>query len=689
MTNPSTKEASDINVLIRQAELMQTKMKLGIQFKKNMEYFKEKLPDIYREYHNFEPKSQKLFIDNNGFVNLLNIASQTAAYPGDPKEFAENQIKNYLKDPTRFTLAFQAMPEWNEKHLHLKSSNGALEQYRKLDLEERQLNKKLVTFMVVVGCGLGYQVSTLAENLDIQHIFIYDENKDSFFASLHTTDWVHIIESLKNKGGSLKIIVGQNHFNALSAMRLIPADIGLFNIIQSFALVHTNSKENLAFMEGYRKEFHLNATGIGFFDDEHISFAHTVANAKKNIPVFKPNKKKSNKLPPVMVIGNGPSLDMLEQFIKDNAEYCIIVSCGTSISSLYKLGIKPDLHVEMERGLTTAQWITMGTDIEYTKSIPLLALNTVAPKVTELFSHCYQAFKPNDIGASLIQQEGLVDNYFELPACNPTATNCALSYVIHMGFSEIYLIGTDYGMKSANQHHSKNSIYHHIDENIRKNKDYDKNQGKDYTYSKNQYPRPGNFGGEVMTLNSLDLSRKNIEILLAKNLQVSCINPNDGAFIQGAKPIRHTQITIEKNEIIKPKIINKLLETHFNKEKLYKLTEKSIENKYLKNLLKYESSLILPKSCPDIETLHSELKRVFKNLKKLEKIDNISSLLLIGSIQIHFALLYMNALKAIDNNRFQQVYAVGEKYYNELIHNIIKLIKEEPFRLDDSVRTFN
>jgi len=331
----------------------------------------------------------------------------------------------------------------------------------------------------------------------------------------------------------------------------------------------------------------------------------------------------------------------------------------------------------------------MGTDIEYTKKIPLLALNTVAPKVTELFKKCLLALKPHDIGSKLIKKELAIENFFELPMCNPTATNCGLSYAVHMGFKEVYLIGTDYGMKSAKEHHSKNSIYHHIDEKIRKDKNYDKKDGKDYTYSDGQYSRAGNFGGEVLTINSLDLSRKNIEVLLNELDGINCYNPNDGALIQGAKPIKHNNIKIENTIKNKEKITEYLLSSNFKKERLYKIEKFKIKENYINNLIKYKEGLTIPKSCKDIKDLHSHLKRVFKNMKTLENVDGISAILLIGSIQIQFALLYISCLKCRDQATFQKAYEIGEKSYNKLITDIMELMEKEPFRLDDSVRKFN
>ena len=155
--------------------------------------------------------------------------------------------------------------------------------------------------------------------------------------------------------------------------------------------------EEKKFTEAYVKEFHLSANGIGFFDDERVSLSHTAHNLKNNIKLFKPYPN-TKKMPPAFIVGNGPSLDELLPMIKQHKDDAVIFSCGTTLGSLYKAGIKPDFHVEMERVAWVEDWILAGTDEEFRKDIIGLGLNTLHPDSLAMFERSGFAKKPNDLG---------------------------------------------------------------------------------------------------------------------------------------------------------------------------------------------------------------------------------------------------------------------------------------------------
>ena len=98
----------------------------------------------------------------------------------------------------------------------------------------------------------------------------------------------------------------------------------------------------------YFSRYSMQGLGLGFFDDEQQGFAHTIHNINAGYAFFSHGADIEN-LPPVLLIGNGPSLDSHVNFIRQHQADSIIISCGTALSSLAKVGIKPDFHVEMER----------------------------------------------------------------------------------------------------------------------------------------------------------------------------------------------------------------------------------------------------------------------------------------------------------------------------------------------------
>ncbi len=685
MVQTQQQQQKSLDSLILKTQVIQAQLQLGIQFKKNMNFFKHSTPSIYEAYKNYTPKEQKLYFSEEGYVNLLNIASQTPSFRRDPKIFAHEQVEYFLKKPTIFKVDFKPTNAWNDKHVHVPITNETMQRYKKEDLLSEPTTKSPIGLVVMIGCGLGYQIAELIQRAYVQNLYIYDSNRDSFFASLHTVDWEYIVNTTKQKGGSVKLVLDKDDFNALTYMRLLTRQIGLHNTAHVFVFNHTSSEKNDQFLAKYRKDYHLNANFIGFFDDEQVGLAHTVNNLNRQLPIFNPVGKSYNiALPPVFIVGNGPSLDNLADTLKKHQHNTMIISCGTGISSLCKLGIKPDIHVEIERGLTPCQWIKMGTTAEYLKDITLLALNPVSPHTLDLFDTTLLALKPNDLGANLIKREINKPNHFEIPFCNPTATNCGLALSVYLGFSEIYLIGTDFGIKTDGKHHSKYSIHTSIDNKRDKDSQYDPKKGKDYTYSAEQYTIKGNFCKEVATTTALDMSRRNMEICLENFPQVNCYNPNDGAFIRGTIQISIPDINIDDKKTDKALILENFKDIYFDQYTISIMDKNYISDNYLSTVFKIKPALYLSPKCSGIEELHQNIERIFKVLEQVKQNEITSYMMVKGSIHVMITLLYYYCSKSKSPEQFQRCYTIGHDTYSRIIKGMYHILETDPLRLDDS-----
>lgn len=678
---PSNSDSS-IQSIIKQAETMQMKLKLEVQFKKNISFLQKNSPNIYDRFKDFKPKQQKIYIDENGNINLLNIYSRNPAFEQNPITFSKTQAHTFMLSPTRFVSGFKPSPIVNDD-IHPLITNQAISEYTELGLEKSQYNpKNPIGLLVMIGCGLGYHIQEIIEHYDVRNIFIYDQNEDSFYASLFTIDWESIVTKLNDKGGVLKLHVGTDLVTTLMHMRHLPYEIGMHNMVATHVYKHTNSPGNDEFYKQYYSEFHLYGTALGFFDDERVSFAHTIHSMNANLPILVKGNTKKLSLPPVIIIGNGPSLDNLVELIKDNQKNAILISCSSALTSLYKLGIEPDFHVELERNYTIAEMLKLGTSLDYTKKIRLLGINTISPEVISLFKSTHLASKPNDIGASLLEKSIPKDQYIELGYCNPTVTNCALSYAVELGFGEIYLAGIDLGMKDEDNHHSKFSLWHDIDQN--------QQQGKevlgDYAYKEDtRYPIKGNFCDKVTTTSVLDSSRKNLESLIKNNPDLNFYNLNDGAYILGAKPTRQEKVLLDKEIDNREKTTEQILKSNFNCFNFPKIDKEYVDKNYTALYFKIHEGVELPETCSDISDLYKHMHRVFKNMKALEAVDKTTSMLLMGSIQVQFSMLYYHCLRAENNEDFTKCYAIGKKHYDELIEQATEILKKDPLALDKTM----
>ena len=91
---------------------------------------------------------------------------------------------------------------------------------------------------------------------------------------------------------------------------------------------------------------------MGYQVDEYNMLANTSANfnsLKHKIFLSPFSEKDTIKDLPVVITGSGPSLDTLIPFLVENRDKFILVSGGSSISTLLDAGIKPDIHAQLER----------------------------------------------------------------------------------------------------------------------------------------------------------------------------------------------------------------------------------------------------------------------------------------------------------------------------------------------------
>ncbi len=665
--------------MIRQAEIQKLQLELNVRFSKNLALFEKRMPKIFKLVKGKEAKEWLVRLDSNDNINLYNPVLKQFLYEKPPADYAQQQIKEFatFNKPRRFRI-IKNNP-YNDEHIHIPHLNAMLDAYDECeDVVRLKSTPNYLMTLLVTGVGLGFHLTGLIKKFDIQNIVIYEGNLDVFLASMQTIDWEVILDYFSTNNRTIGICIGVTPRLALAQMEYTIHNVGLFTMAHSFIYQHTKREEENEFINIYETDLRSFIGGIGYFDDEQIGLAHAYHNLKSDAAVFI-NKKKHERATPVLLIGNGPSLDAHEDYIKANKDKAVILSCGTALTSLLRMGIKPDFHVEMERCLLVKDVLDFGTESAQREGITLLCLHPVIPDVINDFDDACYGIKPNDAGGSLIHKYFEEDKLAELFYCNPTVSNCGLSFAISMGFEYIHLIGTDFGAMSSSNHHSKHSIYTDIEKEYKKRK-------SDYKVFKDHKAtaKEGNFGGEVLATPVLDMARVSMERFLSliapkfPNLRV--INSNNGAKIQGTEAIRIEDLptSFKGNKADELASIKK---DHF---RYYK--NEAFEAKDPRSLLTHfysiEKSLFLKPTIKSDEDLYRELRRVFKLIHKTN--DPVTHGLLKGSVNFFFTSIAEHTMLCAKDDERQARYALGQKRYNTFIEKVYEKMKATPFSLDNT-----
>jgi len=505
---------------------MRNKMKL---YKKNLRYFKEEKTDIYSFIKDCSLSDITFSQTEEGFI----IKTGSNIYVEDIK------TESLLFSNLEFVFLF---PQYKENknlkdYIHSKLVES-LEADREIESVKENFSKVILDhryFPVVFinGLGTGRILKTLTDEIKTDLIIVYEPDPYKFVISLYNVDYSEMFDRYK-----LYLIIG-NDENIIR--RSVKDIITKNNPVLIPFLAKVNLYINNTYSENFdtilKKALLLSIKGWGFYDDEKIALKHGLENLKEKPPyLFRPSKKIENST--VFIVASGPSLEKDIGFIRDNADKAVIFSCGTALHKLYKEGITPDFHIELERE-TIRKDILERLPADYLKKIDLIAADVVHPDIKRMFKNAYLFFREGAIHTKILNPS------FIPPAITPTVTNTATSIAIISGFENIIFFGTDMGFKEREKKHVSGTIF----------------DSKEFKYIEEfmevQLEVDGNFGGRVLTNDILLWSKEHLDILISSFKDRNFYNCSDGAKIESAVPVKDPS-SINIPEIKKDQILENI-----------------------------------------------------------------------------------------------------------------------------------
>ncbi|HEH9416811.1 TPA: motility associated factor glycosyltransferase family protein [Aeromonas sobria] len=524
---------------------------LPLRFSQSIAAFRQYIPHIADMYESYQPaRPFRFFCNENGQPNLHWIDEDVAVYGDEPYLICETLVKEFINKGELCKSSFSQ--ESNPLgFIHVEYLNKLNSYLNDLRSREELLQKvpNEVPTALVFGVGLGYHLGYLYEQCKIGSLFLFEPDPDLFYASLFCFDWAPLLDYLYKENLGLHIFLGQDEGTVFNDFASAIHSRGSFLIANAFSMYGYQSDKIKKLFERIQLEYYQLAMGWGFFDDNLIALSHTVDNIERAVPFFLKDKKIPERYSrtPVFVIANGPSLDASIPFIEKNREQAILISCGSAISALHKVGIKPDIHVETERTKIVYDFLVNMNDRDYLHDILFLSTDVIHPYCSTLFDKSVLMFKLYEPGVTLYHANfPHLPKYAALGGLNPLVGNIGVRAPIHLGFKNIYLFGLDNGYRNKEHHHSKFSSYYNTEEGAE--------VLGDLMYGDNKWHHEGNFGGLVMTDAMFNSSRVIIEQVLAANDDVQCFNCSDGAKIKNARPLPSGEVNffeiINKSELL-------------------------------------------------------------------------------------------------------------------------------------------
>ena len=378
--------------------------------------------------------------------------------------------------------------------------------------------RKNPCFLIILGLAGREKLVEFVETINPRHVLLVETEPNALIEFLRSNSLTEMRQSLKdsiNCTMSVSIGLGEANdiINEIQSWAFRFGDLSIEGTLLSTQSYPSIKKDAV---QGFllNSTWHIDSIArMGYQTDEYNMLNNTALNFEAcTQKIINPDKKLFNNFNiPVVVTGSGPSLDASIDYIKKSQDKCIIVSGGSSISTLCKNGIIPDIHVQLERSEHQAD-LHLELAKEYDlKNVLLISSSTTPFRLQQIFDKIIYFFRP-----ALSPLALYANSTGEVLSCEgPDTINAAVSSVLALGFQNIALVGVDCGSQSKKSIRSKGAFGGYIPRVL------------------NQVER-GNTGKTVFTNNRLKTVRDALSTSIRVHKPSNIFNFSTGLSISGA-----------------------------------------------------------------------------------------------------------------------------------------------------------
>ncbi len=528
------KELEELSVKLKESECMQPALNdyIASTLSSNLDVFNKFYPKIPKLFEGFKLKNYRLVCFKDHEPNVLNIKTGTLLYKGDPYFDTKEQVRRWASGEAAIRMRYdpEIYPDpFNQ--FSFTCCNRLTKKVKEVlgDTKPFKEIPSVVPNMIIIGGGLGFVVSELFANTTALNCFYVEPDLELFYCSLCLYDWRPFLEYIGSSSCDLRFILGKTPKETMDALESFYLDECAYVLGYQGILQHYSSKECNEILRLLEESSSRVAVRSGQFDDMMFGLANEIRNLSKykvlsaeplvSIPEFKNF--------PVVVVGNGPSLDKALEIIKEHEKEVLIIACGTALNSLLRYGIHPDIYVALERITSVSDSLKEIKDDYDLSDILCITPDLVHARTLDLFKRNLLFFKVGENLTNYLPENLLNDfkPYLFGECLGPLVSNCGLSLAISLGFKDIWLCGIDNGSCDGKGHSSFSTYY---DENGKLKPKY-----QHMTLDNMDLVTKGNFRDTVKTnflfLNSISY----METLLSYHKDVKVKNSSDGAYVNG------------------------------------------------------------------------------------------------------------------------------------------------------------
>ena len=384
----------------------------------------------------------------------------------------------------------------------------------------------MVGYLIVFGVGLGLHLEELIERTTARHVIVVEPIPEFLNHSLKVIDWAGLVERCRDKHVTLHFTTATQAHPIHVEITAIIRELCIPIVDGAYLFTHYVTHVTKEVVHKFKADAPLFLAPRGFYEDDVMMTENACSILAEKAFRLIDGMPRGKRREPAFIVASGPSIDDCIDTIKTWQDHAIIVSSGSALQILLHNGIVPDYHAELEpipEVTDLLRYIMERNKDRFAngrfEGIRLIAPLTVHAGALELFDEAYLFFRD---GAASTEAFGSDQRCIHF--AGPNVANTSLTLAAVLGFSEVYLFGTDCGMKN-DRHHSKDTVYYTTNE-------FDVCASGLVTCDA---LHPGNFGGLVPTHMVLDWSRKFLEDSI-DIYKLNAFNCSDGVLIEGSKP---------------------------------------------------------------------------------------------------------------------------------------------------------
>ena len=492
-------------------------------YEKNLACFEEHFENVADVLRGVKNQTSSIVWEDGVAVDVE--LGQGNLYGIPAQKFARAQLDNYFDAPDRYLLS---QPEG----LGISEISQDMWQFLCHQAMDKGLDTipaapmGIVGYLIVVGIGLGLHIEELIERTQARHVIIAEPIPEFLNHSLRVVEWASLVERCHEKGVTLHFTTAQEAHSINTEITNIVRNLCIPILDGAYLFTHYVTHVTNKVVQQFKADARLLIAPRGFYeDDEMMTKNACTILAGKTFRLIDgvPRVKRAE---PAFIVASGPSVDDCIDTIKTWQDHAIIISSGSSLQILLHNGIVPDYHAELEpipEVTDLLRYILERNKDRFAngrfEGIRLIAPLTVHAGALDLFDEAYMFFRDGAASTHAFGNDRRCIHF-----AGPNVANTSLTLAAVLGFSEVYLFGTDCGMKN-DRHHSKDTVYYTTNE-------FDVCASGLVTCDTHH---PGNFGGMVPTQMVLDWSRKFLEDSIGI-YALNAFNCSDGVLVGGAKP---------------------------------------------------------------------------------------------------------------------------------------------------------